>query len=182
MQQFRKRERFIICAFAVLLCLTLVSFWMTSNIYARYTAEATGSDSARVAKFSVTETGVTGENDLTKSFDLAIAPGESKEYRVQVTNESEVAIDYVISAKNKYDNLPLKFSIADVTDGSNTAASSSYSEISGQTAGTIAANDGKTHIYSLTVSWSKDSADQADESYAGMADVLVVTLEAKQKD
>ncbi len=167
MQQFRKRERFIICAFAVLLCLTLVSFWMTSNIYARYTAEAMGSDSARVAKFSVTESG-----ELTKELKVPIAPGESLNYQVEVTNNSEVAIDYVISAENKYENLPLEFSIGDVSDAGSSKKLS-------ETAGTIGANDSSAYTYRFKVSWPND---KNSPDYAGMADVIVITLEARQKD
>lgn len=190
MQRFDKREKLIICAFAVLLCLTLASFWMTSNIYARYATEVTGSDSARVAKFNVTQTDVESYNSLTKEVSLDIAPGESQEYRVQVKNDSEVAIEYVISAQNKFGNLPLEFSVADVTgksDASGQAAVTASSGISVQTVGTIGANDNSAHTYSLTVSWPKDKTSDAnelpdDESYVGKVDVLEITLEARQKD
>ena len=41
------------CAALVLLLLTMISVHLTSGLYARYTSTASGSDSARVAKFHV---------------------------------------------------------------------------------------------------------------------------------
>ena len=186
MHQFRNTEKWILYAAAALLCLALVSFWMTSNIYARYSTEVSGSDSARVAKFKVTEENVSVDtNNLKETFNLAIAPGESQTYRVQVKNESEVAIDYVISAKNQYGNLPLEFVIADVTNVSGSSSDSASTSATAKTAsssetvGTINADDSSAHTYSLTVSWPND---KNSPEYACMTDMLVITLEAKQKD
>ena len=55
----RTKVNIPICAAAVLLCLTMFSLHLTSGIYARYTATASGHDSARVIKFgelTITET------------------------------------------------------------------------------------------------------------------------------
>lgn len=38
-------------AVAVLLCLVMLSLWMLGNVYARYTTESSGGDTARVAAF-----------------------------------------------------------------------------------------------------------------------------------
>lgn len=67
----------------ILLLLTMVTTHMTSGLYARYTASATGSDSARVAKFDViVSEGVFNNGDGTYTFT--------------VTNNSEVTVGYSI--------------------------------------------------------------------------------------
>lgn len=48
------------CVACVLLCLTLISVYLTSGLYAKYTAASVGSDSARVIRFgnlTITESG-----------------------------------------------------------------------------------------------------------------------------
>ena len=63
---------------AVLFCLTVISTYFVSGLYARYTTSGTGSDSARVIQFrdiTITETGefVTGDDGVKN--DLMIIPG-----------------------------------------------------------------------------------------------------------
>lgn len=146
-------------AAAVLLCLTMISVYMTSGLYAKYTTSTTGSDSARVAKFQVTETTVSSGESLKTGLVMRIAPGESLSYQVAVKNESEVAIRYQIAVENKYRNLPLEFICGDT--------------------GVIAATDHTEHVCTLTVSWPEG---QNDGKYAGMVDYLIVTLTAAQVD
>ena len=67
----------------ILLLLTMVTTHMTSGLYARYTASATGSDSARVAKFDVAVS------------DIAFNNGDGT-YTFTVTNNSEVTVGYSI--------------------------------------------------------------------------------------
>lgn len=71
----------------VLLCLTLISMHLTGGLYARYTAYDTGSNSARVAKFSIA-----GEISDDVTIDCAV--GNSGDCILTVTNHSEVAISY----------------------------------------------------------------------------------------
>ena len=73
------------CAALVLLLLTMISVHLTSGLYARYTTTATGSDSARVAKFKVECT--VAEN---------ITDDKEGTFTVTVQNLSEVAIEYDI--------------------------------------------------------------------------------------
>lgn len=70
------------CAALILLMLTMISIHLTSGLYARYTATATASDSARVAKFDV-------EGTLT-------ATATNGEYTLTVDNKSEVAVKYKV--------------------------------------------------------------------------------------
>lgn len=80
------------CAALVLLFLTLVSIHMTSGLYARYVATATGTDSARVAKFDVAAS--LDKEELI--IDCATTTTKSGDYIITVQNNSEVAIGYTL--------------------------------------------------------------------------------------
>lgn len=82
------------CAAFILFVLTLISMHMTSGLFARYTATATGTDSARVAKFDV------------RGEVAAVVDTEGK-LILSVTNHSEVAVKYSIEVE-----LPESLSIA----------------------------------------------------------------------
>ncbi|MBU5481400.1 hypothetical protein [Blautia sp. MSJ-19] len=171
MENRRNFSRLIMQAFAILLCFTLLSMWLLSNMYARYTTQASGEDSARVAKFNVTETG-----KLTQDIeDISIAPGGSTEYEVSVTNNSEVAISYSISAVNKYKNLPLEFQMYKKTDSDS---DTKILVVEDQ----ISATDRSEHTYTLKISWNTEDAGQRSENYAGKTDAFVITLKAVQID
>lgn len=66
----------------ILLLLTMITTHMTSGLYARYTASATGSDSVRVAKFEVT-------------CDVERVAGTDT-YILTVQNNSEVTVKYSV--------------------------------------------------------------------------------------
>ena len=108
------------CAALVLLLLTMISIHMTSGLYARYTANSTATDSARVAKFdvegTVTETATNGE------------------YKLTVNNKSEVAVKYkVIVTFNKAlpetDTLTLSLSGAKTTTLDDTKKAYTFTNV-----------------------------------------------------
>lgn len=76
------------CAALVLLLLTMISIHMTSGLYARYTANSTATDSARVAKFDV-------DAKVEQVKDGEGKPIEGR-FALTVTNESEVAVKYKV--------------------------------------------------------------------------------------
>ena len=79
------------CAALVLLLMTMISIHLTSGLYARYTTTATGSDSARVAKWDVK-----GSSNNT-ALSIQNLPGnDSGTYSFTVTNDSEVATEYTV--------------------------------------------------------------------------------------
>lgn len=82
-------------AAGTLFCLVLITTAMMGGLFARYTATAEGSDSARVAGFDVE---VTGLNDNIQCAVTAAKPGEIK---LMVVNKSEVAVTYNIGVKIK---------------------------------------------------------------------------------
>ena len=72
---------------AVLLVLVMLSTSMVAGRYARYTATATASDSARVAKYAISVSSNSNEN-------IALSDGVPASYSFSVTSESEVTVEY----------------------------------------------------------------------------------------
>jgi len=111
---------------------------------------------------------------------VELAPGETHSYDVSVINKSETAIDYRITAVNKYNNLPLTIAMYELNGDSSSAGESASTDPVDM--GKIAANDTTTHRYQLRISWDKSPSGNSSPEYAGKADLLTVTLEAAQAD
>ena len=156
----------------ILLCLTLVSAWLVSGMYARYTTSGTFSDTARVAKFNVTEAGT-----YTTSLTPVLVPGGSQTYDLIVTNNREVAIRCTIAIENVYENLPLTFSLSNKTGETTYSAPFDVDPSDGLTV-SIAPNS-SAQTFGITIGWP---ADQNDPALAEMVDLLIVTLTAEQLD
>lgn len=112
------------CAAGVLLCLTLFSVHLTSGLYAKYTATATGSDSARVAKFEVVY--AKDPDDIVITSD---GVNNDNIYAFTITNNSEVAVSYQLSLQDEPPNgVTYQFSPQngdlDPVGGANTADNS----------------------------------------------------------
>lgn len=158
MRENRKPHVIALRTAAVLLILVLFTSSIVSGRFARYTSSATGHDGARVAKFLVTEEGVAGE-----MIKVRISPGETAKHQITVRNDSEVTIEYAVSALSEYENLPLSFSIAD--------------EGSAGPAAVLA--PGQTKTVNLQIHW--DESENSDR-YIGMVDLVHLTLTAAQLD
>lgn len=183
MDHSRQKERWILYILVVLLCMVLASFWLMCNIYARYSTQASGSDSARVAKFDVQETGTLREEIINAS----VYPGFSETYTVGVTNNSEVTIEYVMNVKNKYNNLPLQFRMLDSARNEiSTNSSDASAEYALSKSAEIEAGDSSEHTYQLEISWPVGQTNEGENlqnpDYAGKVDVIEITLKAVQKD
>ena len=73
----------------ILFCLTLISSSLTSNLIAKYSTTASGSDGARVAKFDV------GTTTNSQPDTIELVPGDSDSsgtYTFKITNNSEVVV------------------------------------------------------------------------------------------
>lgn len=151
-------------AACVLLCLVLISTYMTSGLYARYTAQGEMYDDARVAKFEVTE----GYTKFSEELKLDIAPGETYKAAVSVTNNSEVAINYVIDINNITGNLPLKFKYR--------SGGGEYKEL--PHSGENLAPNGTTAKYDIQIQFDDEKAID----YMGMVDYITIELRAEQID
>lgn len=116
------------CAAGVLLCLTLFSAHFTSGLYAKYTATATGSDSARVAKFEVN---FTKENPLdTPPVVITSSEVTDNAFEFNIDNQSEVAVSYTLALTQGIPGVTATFD---------------------QTSGTLAVGEGATHTVTFAV-------------------------------
>lgn len=98
---------------SVLFCLTLISFWMLGNLYAKYVTQGNGSDDAVVAVFDISDS-----NTLTKDFAVSLNGIKSEKINVTISNKSEVAVRYRMEFISD-GNLPLDIQAAAV-NGENT--------------------------------------------------------------
>lgn len=153
---------YIACA---LLCLTLITTYMTSGLYARYTAQDEMYDGARVAEFEVTDQ----YTSFSQNMRFDIAPDDEYTAKVTVKNNSEVAINYKLSVNNVTENIPLKFKVS--SDGGNTYKDLPYR-------GFDMAPGGATAIYTLKVEFDDKNAI----NYMGMVDLIMIELKAEQID
>ena len=146
-----------ICLAAVLLCLTLFSFYFSGGLYAKYVTRASGSDSARVAKFDVSIQSVL--DIYSEMIPLGdIQPGDSKTIEFTVTNNSEVAVAFIATVTNLTGNLPLDIPLSGVPQ--NLAP-------------------GENKAIELTVSWDKNKSDPAN---MGKTDLLNLRIVVEQID
>ena len=138
----------------VLLSITL------SGTYSGYISSAEGSDTCVVAKFQVSSAHTMNGSETINIENLK--PGsEPQIIRLEITNESEVNVDYQFSAAMTYGNLPLQFEISE--DG----------------AGTLTWDGPQTVTHTLTVIWP---ATAISAEYANMVDTLTITLKCEQKN
>lgn len=172
MRQKNKRPvNWMLRTAAILMCLVAASLYLVTGLYARYTTSTTGSDGARVAKFEISTGG-----DLISGnpFQVTMKPGdtgaEKRQTRtVTVQNNSEVAVECILTAENKTGNLPvvLTWVNGDTTITSNTLCVD------------LAARDTASHTYTLQIDWPEDANDV---KYSREVDHIVVTILCQQID
>ena len=125
---FRKINTILMRVFAVLLMLVLLSTAMVTGRFARYISSASGSDSARVAKFDV-------------DYTLTPVANENGKYTLQVTNNSEVAVKYSVdivftNVELTNGNLDVKLNDQDGTFANNTFSFGEMEQLAPNTTGT----------------------------------------------
>ena len=186
---------------SITLLIVMIALILVSGTYAKYTSSATGSDSARVAKwaFNVGGTDIASntfkfdlfktikdsdgneENDVVSANgDKVIAPGTSGSFDISLENKSEVSAKYGIKfTVTNTKSIPIQFS----TDG-NTWTDSLTN---------IAADDTKTKLApngtkKITVQWkwayedtnedTKETTDAKDLAL-GTAGTATLTVSAE---
>lgn len=162
----RAKVNIPICAAAILLCLTMFSVHLTSGVYARYTTTASGSDSARVAKFEIEETGTV----LSSGIEAALVPGEKVERTISVENKSEVIVKYSVSLTNETGNLPLAISLTKM--GGVPGDGVDYDVL----------GIGELAEYTVSLYWPDDKPEYCFPEYVGMIDQVRIKLTAEQMD
>jgi len=149
------------CLAAILLCLTLFSFYLCGGLYARYTTSNSGEDAARVARFDVSEDGAY----FSKNLLIETAPGKV-EREIVVTNNSEVAVAYTVTIKNTTKNTPYSFSVNDSEPMLNECSVTCYLK------------PNSTERISIVAEWAEEGALK----YMGMVDLITLTISAQQVD
>lgn len=186
MNRWEKAERWILYSTATLVCLVLVSFWMTCNMYARYTSEASGSDSARVAAFCFDLSDA--ENPQMIDVENIKKPGDTAAYTFTVTNKkqsmiSEVSTSYTVAVAvtgsvplkceiTKANNSTAICSATNINDGSSTATSPAVQ---------MKAGEESTATYTISVEWPSTYNDEVYASASGVGQVKL-TVHAEQID
>ena len=155
---------------AVLLSLVLITTGMVTGRYARYVTSSTGSDNARVAKFTVTQSILQGETDLAQTIPMPeIKPGETVIIDVVVEHDTEVAVRNTVDVQSLYSNLPLTISVQE--KGTETSGSSTFTAAYGP--GTFKKG------YEAAITWVRGSNDV---DYIGMVDLITITVTSEQVD
>lgn len=149
------RPNWILRIAGVLLCLTLLSVHLTSGMMARYSTTVSGSDSARVAKFELKETG-----SFSQDLYLEYQPGMNKTYTIVLENHSEVTVDCTVTVKRLSDNMPLTVT---------------FDTVNVQ----LDPNDTTGKTYTLTLTWP---SEDNDARYSYEVDAIRVTVDAVQVD
>lgn len=181
MQRFEKIQKFILYTAAVLFCMVLVSSWLLTGLYARYTTTVTGSDNARVALFGHSES-INLSNDISEK----IYPGNSVTYNLTVSNQSEKGISEVSQSYNievvTAGNLPITYTLKKDAQVIGTA----FQETADKKSNVFATEDmnfqaGKEESvkYTLTAEWP---SDKNDSSLAGIPDFITVNINVTQTD
>ena len=167
---------------SILAVAVLLSTCVIGGTFAKYSTEATTSDSARVAKWDIevedAKIAVTGDQP-TVTFDLfnytdanvdtnganddakVIAPGTTGSFTLTIENLSEVNAEYTIAlAETNANNIPLQYSL----DNSTWKDSIAELTMTGLTEQAIAMNATKEHT--VYWRWVFDAAE-TDGAHAG---------------
>jgi len=176
-----------ICAAAVLFCLTLLSLYSVTGVFARYTTSVQTSDQARVARFSINSGFLQDSGStLSASIEANLTPGGEIPATIIIENKSEVAVEYTIAVKNATNNLPLSFRME--------KADTSSADLSGTGTTFTAQQVPGSHDdrYTLYIKWQKagdtgdteedQKAKEAELALMGMVDLITVTVTAAQVD
>jgi len=125
------------CAAVVLICLTMFSFHFTSGLYAKYSTDASGSDSARVISFGeITLTEIGGNYDK-----FTIIPG------VDITKDAEVSFAGSESAAYVYVSVTVSSHWTSSDDITFTAANGNISWSIDNTKWNYLTKYGSTYVY-----------------------------------
>ena len=148
---------------AALLFLVMLTSTLAGNLLAKYATGTENEETAQVAKFKITETGVM-EIDVTTE---KIKPGMTIIQPITVQNESEVAVNYTLTASTT-GNLPLTLEM----DGQQGEKRLVFSQ-------NLTPNDKSAHEYNLRIIWPES---ENDPKYIKMIDVVKLSLSVVQID
>ena len=162
---------------SVLLVAVLLSTCAISGTFAKYTSVATGTDSARVAKwaFEINDTALTdtftfdlfktiqdtdgsAETDMSPVDGTIIAPGTKGSFAIKLENTSEVTAQYAVAfTATNANNIPVQFSL----DGSTWKTAISDLDIAAAESTQLAAGTGSATI-TVYWQWAFNGSDATD--------------------
>lgn len=189
LRKTRLRSNRIFIMASVLVCMTLFSFYLLGNIYARYTSESEGSDSARVAAFVFTAKSDKNQSMLLDLSDVK-KPGDSKSIEIHVSNAeneysqvSEVAENYTCTL-NLLGDMPLKCELTPKDSSSPAVTVDARGTKTEGCTDQLAAGQFQRDEYILNVFWpsERNSADYADYAAGEYVSWLEIEIVCKQID
>lgn len=167
MKSTERKQGWLNHVLILLASLVLITSWSLCGTYAKYTSAASGSSTARVAKFEVTDSGSWSQ---TEQLVAEVAPGDENSvyYAITVKNSSEVAIACQITAECEYSNLPLVFQMTDAKK-----------KVLQEGQAVIPAGEAEEQTYYLRIGWDDT---KTDASYVGKTDLIRIRFDAVQAD
>ena len=168
---------------ALLVCLVLITTYLLSGAYSKFSTSASGGDSARVTHFSPDFT-----TSATEVLDVKTTPGYTTAIDFTVQNYSgenppETAMKYKIILKTT-GNIPLEFTLLD--GGGTALLPRIYNGISGDqiyeyTDSSLVFGVGtkKTAQYKLKIEWP---SDRNNAQFSGLTDAVYLSVEFEQID
>ena len=181
MKQKKMRAKQLSFRAALLLfCALLATMGMAVGLHARYTAGASASDGARVAKFEITEEGLGAVEHTEVLITANLVPGETHPKELTIQNLSEVAVEYTVTVTNLTGNLPLSFNLV-AEDGSAAVSAMTKDEETGaySCSARLEPSETKANTYILQIIWP---ADKNSTQWMGMVDKVKVSMSAIQID
>lgn len=160
---------------ATLGCLTLISIYLLSGVYAKFSSSASGSDSARVAKFDVQIENLSATQVFNELGTTADA--EQYDYKFKVVNNSEVAINY--SLKVTFNNAPPANVTLWIDDKEAVTCGETKTEFILLDDGTLNYKDNKEHTLSIKVKYINGDKLIDFDSFTDKATISVIV---EQKD
>lgn len=174
MRKGKQTPVWVLRATGILLGMVLVSTYLVCGLFARYTTSASGSDSARVAKFEISEQQFGSLPNFSQVISAAVTPGIPYVTAAQVVNSSEVAVEYEITVSNLTGNLPLEFIVFE--DPAAPVVS-----VDGSCVFSDDMAPGTDKTYTLQILCAPSTNQQALEDM-GKVDQIVINLSATQID
>lgn len=160
--------RVAIYLLTILIIVTLVTLHYMTGVYAKYVSVASGSDSARVAKFDVTASGGSYESAFAAELD----PTTSYTHTdiVTLTNNSETDVRCTFEVESEQ-NLPLVYIWTD-------EEGTSHSSKDGAVVYELDSN-GDEMAYTLKIEWDENDTDFI---YRRQVESLTIKITATQID
>ncbi len=165
-----------ICLIAMIFCTIILSMQLVGSAYARYKTKVSNSDNARVARFNITQSGT-----IFDTIEASIAD-TTNEVTLEITNDSEVTVEYSVTITNVTGNIPMEFMKFELIAKDGSVPFTSEKKENGTTILSACRMPGNyTDSYTLRITWNLSTTEEA-LNYMGMVDYITVSVTATQVD